>query len=188
MTIDVLGGEGPDDLHFAVEPGGLLRGRVLADDGGEAGGAAVSVYDARGRRVGRTYAGPDGNYEIPRLPPGPLEVFARHKDEVAREATSLFEGHERELTIALHRMGEVRGRVLDAAGKVLKRVLIEARSHDGIVFRRVRTDSKGRYRIRHLYPGSYRVRLADKQRKAETTVPVAPRAVVDGVDLAAASR
>lgn len=183
LVLEVIGGHGPPDVVLRLEPGAVLVGRVVAADGGPAGGAMVSVYDAEHRHANTVTAAPDGSFRVDRLPAGILHVFARLGTELARERFGVRAGEELAVAIHTHRMGEIEGRVLGADGQPLARALVDCRSTDGIVVRRVRSDGKGRYRVQHLYPGTYRLVVSQQQHRAELYRTVGPAAAIRGVDL-----
>ena len=117
-----------------------------------------------------------------RLPAGTLHVFARLGSEVSRDRVGVREGEVRDLEVRMHAMGQVLGTVIDLEGKVLRNARIDCSSLDGIVQRGVRTNRQGRYRVQHLYPGSYRVVATYGKQRSERSVQVGPGAVMDGVD------
>ncbi|MHC4392511.1 MAG: carboxypeptidase regulatory-like domain-containing protein [Planctomycetota bacterium] len=185
VRVDVIAATGPDDLIFKVNGGAELEGRVIAEDGGPAGGAVVSVWNQQGRRIGQATAGPDGRYRISRLVEGPMHVFSRLGNELIRTSTQLWTGETTQLELPLHLMGQIKGVVLNEAGEPVQSARVECVSLDGIVKRAANTNARGQYVVRHLYPGSYRV-FTSKPKKSvtEAVVPIVPRLVHDGVQLA----
>lgn len=99
-----------------LERGAVLSGRVLGPDGSPLAGVRVQPWDGRSHRAEAT-SKPDGGFRLAGLEPG------RRKIALTTPA-GLWEYQEIELAtgenradLHLHRQGELRGRVVDAAGQ-----------------------------------------------------------------------
>ncbi|MBN2492289.1 MAG: sigma-70 family RNA polymerase sigma factor [Planctomycetes bacterium] len=98
--------DGPPPLvELLLESAGSVCGWVRTAAGEPVGGASVEArcpLDGRFLGAGRSVASADGRFEIRDLPPGPVEIRARHEDWIeARETARVEAGRAVELEIRL---------------------------------------------------------------------------------------
>jgi hypothetical protein len=91
------------ELHVTMNPGAMVRGRIVDSGGGPLEGADVRIGD----NAWATRA--DGTFEAARDTPGPVTIRVTHVACLAREV--LVTAPSDDLCIALERGLEVRGRV-----------------------------------------------------------------------------
>jgi protocatechuate 3,4-dioxygenase beta subunit len=167
---------------------GIIRGRVLAADGGrplrrvQIGMTAAGLRDAQGRT---TSTDEDGRYEMTDLPAGrytvtatrggflPLRYGQRRPRELGR-FVELADGQAVEsVDFALQKMSVISGRITDEDGEPIAGATVLALRPIYLAGHRqlaptsdasVRTDDVGEYRIGGLVPGTYVVsaRSGDK--------------------------
>ncbi len=171
--VPLADGSSRDDLVIRLELGGRLAGRVLGANGTPAAGARVQAasYDPRGARVRRAHSDADGRFEIGGLPRGQVQVLAAGDEATsAMVAFDLSQKPERtdvELQLAL--TGVIVGRVLTSTGEEVAEARVIASPFADDTFgesmeQRLRgpssdvADAGGRFQLRGLAPGKYRVR------------------------------
>ena len=168
--------EGIHTLDLRFDGGIEVSGLVTDIDGEPVADAAVRLAP-----VGRYYGGPeavtgaDGRFEMPGVKEGEYDLWVEAFEyapfpgerRVTVEADPVYG-----LDVTLDRGGAIAGRVTGLDPEKLGKVSVVAQSTAGRGWNTGTIDSKGRYRIEHLYPGEYNVvaRLGDSGRRAKEQV------------------
>lgn len=168
------------DETVTLKTAGLVtfRGAVRAgeDDGPGVAGAALTLELAAARHAGTArvegVSGPDGRFElqVPRGNVGSITVQAdgfapwpwAREDRASMRALRQLRGTEPvELTIVLRAGGGIAGRVLDADGRPVPGVEVEARlKRQTAPAGSSVSDGEGRYALGTLAPGDYDLAIA----------------------------
>ena len=165
-NVEIPAGEDLVGLEIALDAGALLEGRVLAPDGRPAIGATVAKvaggdrFEAMMRLDGAVTDGA-GYYRLEGLAPGTLSIEAQHSD-YARAVRDI-ELHVGRNTLDLTLAGgvEFTGSVHDADGAPVSAAAIAltpAGRHWGGP--QATTSSDGRFTVRGVRDGDYRVRVS----------------------------
>lgn len=175
--VDVVAGEGHDDIEIVVSVGAVLHGRVVPV-GGATGlpGASVAVIPVRegtnllgqlmpqlfGSDRNTASTGEDGSYEIRFLAAGKYSVTASHDDYAPSEPRVVVVGRDEVkhvATIALATGAILAGKVDDKgnprAGMTVQVIGV------GMALKQGTTDAAGIYRFEGLAAGDYMVNFID---------------------------
>jgi protocatechuate 3,4-dioxygenase beta subunit len=158
--LEVAAGENPERT-FTLEPGTVIRGRVLDPDGGPLPGAKVAASPVHTRRGcggrgpirpcverGSAVSGPDGGFSFDTLEPGTYRVTASHPQYVRDGRRGVQSGEE--LVLRLGRGVILAGRVLEVAGgRPMDGASVSAEDRSGSK-KTARSDSRGGYLLEGL--------------------------------------
>ncbi len=170
---------GVNAVDVFLEDGLSVSGRTVDEAGDPVAGARVEIRseDPRARAARAAVSGEDGRFGVVVSEEGSYHLTATRDGFAPGEVTGLKVGPEplEGVEVALGRGTSVVGRILGLQPEELAEVAIEARREDGQA-KAGAVDGKGRYAIRHLSPGDWRIRaeLAGGRRRAEVTVTVEP--------------
>jgi len=161
-----------DDLRVALASGGVVEGEVVADRGGVARGARVTVEDALGVRHAAK-VDPIGRFRVAGCAPGAATVRAEAPGYLPATAPvelppADFPGDVvlRDLRFALLDAGGLAGSVVD------ERRLPIAGAEVVVGETRARTDAAGRFRIAPLPPGRVEVAASSALGNAADSVVI----------------
>ena len=170
---EVKKGDQVQGMVVSLGPGASVEGKVVSDEGGVPG-ARVSVEAERGspsdlRILLDTVEGglsdPEGRFSIKSLPAGTLRLRAEHPDHPDVRSDPLELGEGRAVTGLVLRFppgARIIGTVLDGEGKPLSGQTVTCREAGGRWSREVgrdTTDKEGRFEIKGLREGTFRVAL-----------------------------
>ncbi len=166
------------EIDVALTLGGTLQGRVVsAATGAPISGAKVITHDAgfvrhplsemfgsftaRDTTDRHARTGADGRFSLGLLAPGTYQIEVDHPEHVTQTVNNLNVADGNAPTdagdVRLSSGGIVRGTVTDKAGKPLLGATVTlAGMEPGRVYNE-RTDASGRYRIRRVAMGGYRI-------------------------------
>lgn len=187
VAVPVAVGQAPNQRQDVHVPGGVLRGLVLAEDGGERlSGVRVTLervdedrpdsrfVEAMAGRVGEAYSNTRGEFRFSHLPSGSYAVVAGGQNIVglgepgwaARRVSdiSVSDGSTGlELKVELRPGGGITGVVRDRKGNALSGVPIWARNDSNGqwlgTLAEVSTDGSGTYTLNSLSPGPWTLAL-----------------------------
>lgn len=166
------------ELDLVLERGAVLAGRVLGPDGSPLSG--VQVY-ALGRSAAEAVTGPDGGYRLDGVDVGRLEVVAQREGyEEAQRETETGPGENRlDFLLAPRedRNREVRGRVVDLAGRPIEGALVLGSSE------RVQTGPDGSWMLRLEVGGPWSVWASREGYAAAEVKVTVPDGLLDGVEV-----
>ena len=163
-------GEDVDDVEILMPGGARIAGTVLDEEYEPVLGAAVRLTRLHGEDVAHLRVdGPlqratdeRGDFVFDDIAPGLWRVEAREEEHTpAVHFVRVQDGEVLVLEqVVLLPGGTLEGRLEDVDGRPLDGAHVHVRRFDGDEpERRVRTDHAGRYRLRHLRPGTYHVRV-----------------------------
>ena len=145
-------------LRITLIDGANLNGVVRDDTGSVVRGAEVRIGNWGDFTHYRTRTAADGTFAFTGLPPGGVEVVAKHDElghKTARVHTTA--GTTTDCEIKLARGVELIGRVLDQAGSPVERVSLEVsgvRPGGGFWGSHARTDAEGRFAVTNCPDGA----------------------------------
>lgn len=170
-----------------AQSGGVLRGRVIAEDGSGLPNVTVSIGTIGGSRSGRpgtTLTDEDGLFQFSGLPYARYRVFAQSSGVYVQPLPEqgMWAEHlpGENVTITMIRGGVITGRVTSSAGEPIIGIQVSAirvRNEDGSPIRITGaaglrfTDDRGIYRLYGLQPGTYHVVANFGQRNNFTNTP-----------------
>ncbi len=170
---------------------GAISGQVVdAATGNPITGAVVTCHGDSGQ-AGRAQTNERGAYRIPSLEPGRYRVMAeargyepaRYPDPVPVRPGQVTENINFRLR-PVQEMGAISGRVTDQrTGEPISGAMVVAAGRDWAG--RARTDERGRYVIRGLRPGTYRVKAGARgyvRQAFPSPVTVEPGQVTENID------
>jgi hypothetical protein len=144
-------------VTLTITRAGSIAGRVIDPAGRPIQSATVTL---RGVRSRQTSTDATGSYSFATLPPGSYAVEVSgtgYHLRQAAQAVALVEGEARALDFfAISH--EIRGRVTDAAGRPIPKVIVRLYDASGVLLRRTVTSARGGYAIKGLGPGTYALR------------------------------
>jgi len=170
--------------QIALDRGGTVAGRVTAE-GRALADAQVVVAFSREMRSGfapqRTDA--NGEYSIDGLPEGMHKLAVSRDGFVGKGITvTVATGKETRADVELERGRELRGRVIDAAGRAVAMAEISARAGGGMMqSAMIFTDADGSFKLGGLDDVTYTI-AAQKEGYVEATIDANP-ATAAGVTL-----
>ena len=148
------------ELRFEEPSGVTLWGRVQDGSGSGVAGASIQLLPVYGGRSRAASSAPDGNFAIPRVPPGTYRVVGSIEDRVFTDPNRTLqvhpEGNEPLRLLALPGT-QVTGRLLGLDREVLAQARIMAWVHRQ-VFGEVQPD--GSFSVGPLAPGSWTIRAS----------------------------
>jgi len=175
------GQSGGNRIELRLVQNGGLRGRVIAADGGAPIGWSVEVVtvDRQGRRSLVKRARPlddQGRFLADDLAPGTYHLWASAENSAATQgaAFELRAGETLEgVTLTLNAGGSIAGTIQDGDGRALpgaeallmpadldaEREQAESLLRTPLFGKRDRTDASGQFRLAHVPPGEYKLRL-----------------------------
>ena len=164
-----------EDVDFVLEPGGAVEGVVRWEDGSNAGGGSVHVFDANGARIAIQRITPEGRFLLEGIRPGPCVIEAIHQRPMAfgRTEVHVSASQNGPVEIVLRRATFVVVKTLDGAGaEVAAEVeVVDALGRKG---RATRIDgSVGLTSLGPLELGSYTLRARREGSVLEKTIELA---------------
>jgi uncharacterized GH25 family protein len=179
-----LGGR-PFFEHVQLWPGKAISGQILTPEGKPAAGVKVLAYSNTDRRTERfeygsfadTRTDPKGNFRLTLITPGPA-VFWILPENYSPSTHGLKDSKRGDLgTFTLARGIRLRGKVLDARGKPLAGVHVNAEARERSeelpnlpvadhINRSATTNDKGEFAMGPLPAGKYRVKPDERPRDA----------------------
>ena len=162
--------------QIALERGGTVSGRVTAE-GRVLADAQVAVAFSRETRSGfaprRTDA--NGEYTIDGLPAGTHRLEVQRQGFVVKSVpVTVVTGKETRADVDLERGRELRGRVIDVAGRAMAMAEVSARTAGGMMPSAIlTTDADGSFRLSGLDDATYTI-SAQKEGYVETRVEANP--------------
>ncbi|GAB2770851.1 hypothetical protein GCM10027020_24840 [Nocardioides salsibiostraticola] len=162
--------------------GGGIAGQIDLPAGGIGSDLRVIVRDAEGRFVGAEQAANDGSYSVRGLGAGSYRVTFNRVSGVAYSAPQIYDGTGegagadgatrvvidadgdlvRDIDATLVEGGRITGKLVYQSGRLAKRCEVQAFTRsDRLVTRTDRVNQTGRFFIRGLSTGNYRLRVID---------------------------
>ncbi|MDP6942014.1 MAG: carboxypeptidase-like regulatory domain-containing protein [Planctomycetota bacterium] len=175
-NISIIEGEVTKDVVISLDPGAIVRGRVVdAGNSQPIGGAVVSVgsdeesgamalFQGMGEQVAIDETDPSGHFEIRGAATKDkfVHVLADGYAAVSQKIPPLEEAEVREgVRVEVPLGGTLFGLVSDRHGAPLPNRLVGALSIQAKDFHQTTTDESGMYRIENMRPGSYFLMTAD---------------------------
>ncbi len=169
---------GNNVLDVELEAGRRITGRVV-DERGKPVGTALVVLETPTLvdfRSFRTRSALDGSFEIASVAEGKYQITAEAEGFAPMPGRDLVVAPQQEvgpLELVLGRSGTVTGRILGLDPEQLAQVELRAADDDDLT-RPGRVDARGRFEIRDLSPGPWKLQaeLATEQRKVTGRVVV----------------
>jgi hypothetical protein len=179
MTIE----PGTNSLDFEVAAGRRVAGRIV-DDAGQPIGAAELALETPGwghdHRIFRARSAADGLFELAEVPAGryQLDAAARGYAPLRRkELVEVAAADVEDLVVTLGAAGAVEGRVGGLDEEQLSRVELRAEDEEGMeLSRQGRVGPAGRFEVRDLAPGVWKLHaaLASELREVTARVVITP--------------
>jgi len=185
-------------LAAAVALAGGISGQITDAAIGEPIADALVVAKSANGGAGRAQTNERGVYRIGDLEPGSYNVAAmargypgaRYPGPVPVRANQVTENIDLRLTAARPELGAISGRIVDRiTGEPVKGAVVVAAG--GNVRLKVKSDERGRYLLRGVKPGEYKVAAGARGYVKEAyprPVTVSAGAVTKDIDFALASR
>jgi hypothetical protein len=160
--VAVTAGSDATAIDNTLTLGGVITGRVVADDGGAGlAGIVVIVFDATERIIAVSYTDRNGTYTTPGLAPGTYNVlfdtYFDNRSNPPYTSVSVTAGGTSTANAGLARGGQIAGRVTAAdSGLGLGGVAVLVSDGDTLVSITA-TDASGAYTTSGLPAGSYTI-------------------------------
>ncbi len=196
QPVTVLAGRAVAGVVLRLAHGGELTLNLRDSAGAPVAEAEVSLESAQLGGERQATSGPDGSVDFFGLLPGSYKVTVQAPgfDFFRREGLTLLERQRAEFDFELVRQGALEGQVLDSREQPVSGATIRLESEYGTVEAVARSDASGRFSLRKVAPGRFKVRarhepsgglaMAEVQvapgQTAEARLVLAPSAILTG--------
>ncbi|MGO4804479.1 hypothetical protein AB4089_05065 [Arthrobacter sp. 2MCAF15] len=169
--INIAAGSRTQGLDIALRKPAKLQGTAVFPAGSVPETGFVEVYSPEGKRLARTSSGADGSFAVPAFPAGAVKIrfgpdsgasamastwYPTAGDLAAGEAVVMAEGEQRTgFKLKIQRGGSITGTVSGASPQ--DGVSVSVREPSGRQVKSGVPDKTGRYTLRGLNPGAYKV-------------------------------
>ena len=163
-------------VDMTVATGASIKGKIT---GTSTNGYPLSVLDAAGKTIKNGYTDATGNYSVVGLAAGSYKVAFNRSSGYAQEEAQFYQNKPESAGVSqaqaipvttgqsvqnidavLTPGGSVTGTVLNKAGQPMANAFVQAYTPDGsLVTRATTTDAAGKYSIKGLTSGSYKLRV-----------------------------
>lgn len=156
----VIGQENAN-VNFSLQPSAIISGTVTDEQGQPLQGIRILVKEPQNQmEMSDSYTDSSGNFSVSKMPSGTYLVetwsedyFPDQKQNVNVAVGTPVTG----LNFSLVKGGIITGAVTDGSGNPVEGVQVSANSEQGFFYKGATTNSQGKYALRGLMDGTYRI-------------------------------